>query len=55
MPNSIAWILQYLSIDYHLSNISKGVIDTRNLLYFLSMITLFIMLTVESLSSRKWD
>ena len=55
MPNSIAWILQYLSIDYHLSNISKGVIDTRNLLYFLSMIGLFLLLTIESLSSRKWD
>ena len=55
MPNSIAWILQYLSIDYHLSNISKGVIDTRNLLYFLSMIGLFLLLTIESLGSRKWD
>ena len=54
-PNSIAWILQYLSIDYHLSNISKGVIDTRNLLYFLSMIGLFLLLTIESLGSRKWD
>jgi len=55
MPNMIAGTLQYLSIDYHLSNISRGVLDTRNLIYFLSMISLFIMLTVESLSSRKWD
>ena len=55
MPHSIAGIMQYLSIDYHLSNISKGVLDTRNLIYFFSMITLFIMLTIESLNSRKWD
>ena len=55
MPNSISGTLQYLSIDYHLSNISKGVIDTRNLLYFLSMIGLFLLLTIESLGSRKWD
>jgi len=55
MPHSIAGTMQYLSIDYHLSNISKGVLDTRNLVYFFSMITLFIMLTVESLNSRKWD
>ena len=55
MPNSIAGTMQYLSIDYHLSNISKGVLDTRNLIYFFSMITLFIMLAVESLNSRKWD
>jgi len=55
MPHSIAGTMQYLSIDYHLSNISKGVLDTRNLVYFFSMITLFIMLTIESLKSRKWD
>ena len=55
MPHSIAGTMQYLSIDYHLSNISKGVLDTRNLIYFFSMITLFVMLTIESLNSRKWD
>tara|TARA_Y100000590_G_scaffold389627_1_gene464781 strand:+ start:4602 stop:5315 length:714 start_codon:yes stop_codon:yes gene_type:complete len=55
MPNSISGTLQYLSIDYHLSNISRGVLDTRNLIYFLSMISLFILLTIESLNSRKWD
>ena len=53
MPNSISGILQYISIDYHLSNISKGVIDTRNILYFISLIGLFILLTIESLSSKK--
>jgi len=55
MPNMIAGTMQYLSIDYHLSNISRGVLDTRNLVYFLSMISLFIILTIESLGSRKWD
>ena len=34
MPHSIAGTMQYLSIDYHLSNISKGVLDTSNLIYF---------------------
>ena len=54
MPNAIAGTMQYLSIDYHLSNISRGVIDSRNLIYFFSIIGLFLLLTVESLSSRKW-
>jgi len=54
MPNAIAGTMQYLSIDYHLSNISRGVIDSRNLIYFFSMIGLFLLLTVESLSSRRW-
>ena len=55
MPNAIAGTMQYLSIDYHLSNISRGVIDSRNLIYFFSMIGLFLLLTIESLSSRKWN
>ena len=55
MPNAISGTMQYLSIDYHLSNISRGILDTRNLIYFLSMIGLFILLTIESLSARKWD
>ena len=55
MPNIIAGTMQYLSIDYHLSNISKGVIDSRNVIYFLSMISLFLILTIESLGSRKWN
>jgi len=55
MPNAIAGTIQYLSIDYHLSNISRGVIDSRNLIYFFSMIGLFLLLTIESLSSRKWN
>ena len=55
MPHSIAGTMQYLSIDYHLSNISRGVIDSRNLIYFFSMIGLFLLLTIESLGSRKWN
>ena len=53
IPNTVSGIFQYISIDYHLSNISKGVIDTRNILYFISLIGLFILLTIESLSSKK--
>jgi len=43
-----------LGISHHYSSISRGVIDTRDLIYFLSIITLFILLTKLSLQSRKW-
>ena len=33
---------------------SRGVIDTRDLIYFLSVIALFLSLTKLTLSSRKW-
>ena len=55
VPSSFAGIIQYLSVDYHYSNISRGVIDSRNLVYFLSVIGFFLVMTVQSLELRKWQ
>tara|TARA_Y100000588_G_scaffold393734_1_gene510900 strand:- start:4928 stop:5641 length:714 start_codon:yes stop_codon:yes gene_type:complete len=54
VPSTIAAAVQYLAVDYHLSNISRGVIDTRNLIYFGSMIWLFLALSVRTVEIRKW-
>jgi ABC-2 type transport system permease protein len=54
VPAGLSGILQYLSADYHLSNISRGVLDSRNLIYFGSMIWLFLILTIRVLDMRKW-
>ena len=54
VPVSLAGIIQYLSVDYHLSNISRGVIDSRNLIYFASVIGFFLFMTVRVLEIRKW-
>ena len=54
IPGFLAALLQFLSIDYHLSNISRGVIDSRNLVYFASLIVLFLILAVRVLEMRKW-
>jgi len=53
-PVSIVSIFEYLTTDYHLSNISRGVIDSRVLIYYFSMIFFTIFLTKVSLESRKW-
>ena len=54
VPTFLAGTIQYLSVDYHMSNISRGVIDSRNLIYFLSVISLFLFITVQLLSKRNW-
>ena len=54
VPSAISGIVQYLSVEFHLSNISRGVVDSRNLIYFGSMIWLFLALTVRVLEIRKW-
>ncbi len=54
MPPWLSEIIQYISVDYHLQTLSKGVIDSRNLIYFGSMIWLFLTMTIRLLEMRKW-
>ena len=54
VPTSIAGFIQFLAVDYHLSNISRGVIDSRNLVYFFSVIGFFIFLTIQTLEMKRW-
>ena len=44
-----------LGISYHYNAISRGVIDTRDVLYFISVTSLFIYGSKLSLQSRKWQ
>ena len=37
LPQSLLEFLQYIGADYHFQNISKGIIDSRDILYFLSV------------------
>ena len=53
-PPFMASFIQYLAVDYHLTNISRGVIDSRNIIYFLSVISFFLFMTIRLLESRKW-
>jgi len=47
-------ILLKLGINEHYRSISRGVVDTRDLIYFLSVIGIFIVGTKVVLQSRKW-
>jgi ABC-2 type transport system permease protein len=53
-PGSLATILEYLGVDYHFSNIARGVIDTRDLIYYFSMMALALLLGTVMLEKRKW-
>ncbi len=47
-------IIQSFGIEYHYSSISRGVLDSRDLIYFISVIILFLAATTLSLGRRKW-
>jgi ABC-2 type transport system permease protein len=47
-------VLQYLSITEHMDTFSRGLIDTKDLVYYGSAIALALFLTVRSLESKRW-
>jgi len=47
-------LLGYLSILDHFEDFSKGVIDTKHLAYYLSVITFGLFLTAKSVESEQW-
>ena len=46
--------IKSLGMNSHYSSISRGVIDSRDLVYFLSLIGLFLFLTNFVIAKRKW-
>ena len=54
-PVALAPILEYLSIDFHFNNITRGVIDSRDVIYYLSLTIFALSLASHSLSGRKWS
>lgn len=46
--------LKSIGIQQHYQSISRGVIDLRDVLYFLGVIGIFVLLTRTVIQSRKW-
>lgn len=44
----------FLSVNEHYQSISRGVLDTRDAVYFLSLVTFFLLLTRFAIGGRKW-
>lgn len=47
-------LIASLGINEHYQSVSRGVLDTRDLVYFLSFIALFLLSTKTVLGGRKW-
>jgi ABC-2 type transport system permease protein len=53
LPERIGQVVEYLSVDYHFDNIARGVLDTRDLLFYLSLTAVGLVLTTRTLSSAR--
>ncbi len=47
-------ILSFLSITDHLDDFTRGIIDTKHVVYYLSFITFGLFLTAKSVDSERW-
>jgi ABC-2 type transport system permease protein len=54
LPPSWQSLVAFLSIDGHFENVGRGVIDTRDLVYYFSMIGVSLLVATLSLESRRW-
>lgn len=52
--SSYGLALDNLGIDAHYKSISRGIIDTRDIVYFVSAVAIFLMLAKFKLQSRNW-
>lgn len=53
MPPKVGAVLEYISVDFHFNNIARGVVDSRDVVFYLSLIAVFLILTERSLRKEK--
>ena len=53
-PNWLFPILSYLGLGVHYSSILRGVIDSRDIIYYLAITGFFLYLSTLMIESRKW-
>jgi ABC-2 type transport system permease protein len=53
LPSALASVFQQMGLGYHFQSILRGVIDTRDIVYYFSMIFFFLFLNLRSLEIRR--
>jgi len=53
-PQFLLPIMKFFGIGSHFYNIAKGVVDTKDIIYYLSFIFLFLWLNVRVIERRQW-
>ncbi|WNG19416.1 ABC transporter permease subunit [Cystobacter fuscus] len=53
LPQTLSEVLQYLSVDYHFDNIARGVLDSRDVLFYVTLTVVGLALTTRTLSNVR--
>ncbi|HEX9614431.1 MAG TPA: ABC transporter permease subunit [Bacteroidota bacterium] len=54
VPEGFVSLFEYLGVDFHFLNMARGVIDSRDLVYFGSVLGCMLFFSMISLARRKW-
>jgi ABC-2 type transport system permease protein len=54
VDGAAAEFINALSMNARLSDFSRGVIDLSHVVYFLSIVAIFLFLSIRSLETRRW-
>ncbi|MBI4125504.1 MAG: Gldg family protein, partial [Deltaproteobacteria bacterium] len=53
LPHTVVTLLQYLGLGSHFESVGRGVLDTRDLIYYCSVIGFFLFLNLKSTAGRR--
>jgi ABC-2 type transport system permease protein len=54
LPEALREIINHLSLSFYFPDFIRGIIDTRGVVYYLSITALFLFLAVRSVENAKW-
>ncbi|MEK7354593.1 MAG: ABC transporter permease subunit, partial [Chloroflexota bacterium] len=55
LPKALGDVISYFSLSNYFPDFMSGIIDTRGVVYYLSMTALFIFLAIRSLENSRWS
>ena len=55
LPQALGDVIGYFSLSNYFPDFMRGIIDTRGIVYYLSITALFLFLAIRSLENSKWS
>ena len=56
-PTEVQWwhhLVQHISMLRHMQDFSTGIVDSRHVMFYLSLTAVFLFFTLKSVESRRW-
>lgn len=55
LPEAMGEVIGYFSLSNYFPDFMRGIIDTRGIIYYLSITVLFLFLAIRSIESSRWS